>query len=359
MKYIALYLPQYYPTDINNKWYGNGFTEWVNVASARKLFPGHYQPHVPADLGFYDLRLKESRRAQAEMAQEYGIDAFCYWTYWFGAGVKELDMPIWEVFKDKEITLPFCLAWANHSWEKKLWDKKGNNQIIIEQKYLGEKDYTDYFYEMLPLFKDKRYFRHQGKLFFIVYNPLENAQEISKFIRLWRDLAQKENLEGFFFVGRDSASRNKEKVLELGLDAIYNDNTFNIHHCYSWPHKILLAIERMVFKMPTVIKYKKAIDYMVTEEEKKEDVVPVIAPNWDHSPRSGRNAILLHDCKPIYFEKLLRRTEEMLRDKNNQLVLVKAWNEWGEGNHLEPDRKYGKGYLECLKKIKKEFSEND
>ena len=115
-KMIALYLPQYHPIPENDEWYGKGFTEWTNSAKAKPLFPGHYQPHVPADLGFYDLRLKEVRREQAEMAEEYGIDAFCYWNYWFGNKKQLLEMPIWEVYKDKEIRLPFCLAWANHSW---------------------------------------------------------------------------------------------------------------------------------------------------------------------------------------------------------------------------------------------------
>ena len=195
-RFITFYLPQYHPIDENNQWYGKGFTEWTNVAKARPLYKGHYQPHIPSDLGFYDLRLKEVRREQARLAQNNGIDAFCYWNYWFGNGKQLLEMPIWEVYADKEITLPFCLAWANHSWEKKMWDKKGTNELLIEQQYLGEDDYERYFYTMLPLFKDERYFKVNGKLFFIIYNPLE-SNEIKKFIQLWRKLALREKLGGF------------------------------------------------------------------------------------------------------------------------------------------------------------------
>ena len=356
MRTIALYLPQYYPTEINDKWYGKGFTEWTNVAAGRPLFPGHYQPHIPADLGFYDLRLKESRRAQALLAEKYGIDAFCYWTYWFGGGKTALEMPIWEMHKDNEITLPFCMAWANHSWEKKQWDKKGSNELIYQQQYLGNNDYTDFFYKMLPLFQDKRYFKVHGKLFFIVYLPLDAPEAIMEFISCWRQLAEKEKLDGFYFVGKDAASRNKDRILKLGFDAIYNDDVFNIHHNLSPFQKIILKIRRKYFHHPTVFKYKDAIKYMIMDYDRDPDVIPVVAPNWDHSPRSGANAILLDDCEPKYFEEVLQRAKEILdkRDEEEQIVLIKAWNEWGEGNHLEPDRKYGLGYLEALQKVKNE-----
>lgn len=350
-RYITFYLPQFHPIIENDKWYGKGFTEWTNVAKAKPLFRGHYQPHIPADLGFYDLRVRETRRQQAKLAQESGIEAFCYWNYWFGDGKQLLEMPIWEVYKDKEITLPFCLAWANHSWEKKMWDKKGSNQMLMEQKYLGEKDFTKYFYTMLPIFKDKRYFKVNNRLFFIIYNPLESDQ-ITTFINLWNKLAQKEGLEGFYFVGKDADCRNREKILKVGCNAIYDDNVLNIHHHLSMIKKIKLAFERKILKRPTVFKYKDAIKYMITNNSSREDVIPVIAPNWDHSPRSGSNAMILDDCKPALFEKIVKQASISVKNKpkDEQIVIIKAWNEWGEGNHLEPDLKYGNGYLEALKK---------
>ena len=352
-KMIALYLPQYHPIPENDEWYGKGFTEWTNLAKAKPLFPGHYQPHVPADLGFYDLRLKEVRREQAKMAEDYGIDAFCYWNYWFGNKKQLLEMPIWEVYKDKEIRLPFCLAWANHSWEKKMWDKNGNNTLLMEQKYLGEEDYKDYFYTMLPLFKDERYFKVGKKLLFFIYNPLE-FDEVSQFISLWKKLAKDEGLDGFYFVGKDSACRNKEEIINLGFDAVYDDNTFNIHHELPLLKKVFLYVKREIFHLPTVFKYKDAINYMVTKDAYQEDVIPCIAPNWDHSPRSGRNAIILDECEPKYFKKVVKKAIEAVSNKSEdkQLIVIKSWNEWGEGNHLEPDLKYGRGYLEALKEAK-------
>ena len=352
MKLVTFYLPQFHPTEVNDKWYGKGFTEWTNVAKAKPLFRGHYEPHIPADLGFYDLRVPEVRREQAAMAEEYGLSAFCYWTYWFGAGKTLLDMPIWEVYKDKSITFPFCLAWANHNWEKKLWDSKGNNQLIAEQKYLGEKDYTDFFYHMLPLFRDERYFRIDGKLFFTIYAP-QDSDEIPKFIDVWRNLAEQEGIGDFYFVGRDSASRAKNKILSTGCDAIYNDNTYDIHHKLPLVKKVVLKPQRFLFKMPTVFQYKDAIKYMVCDDASEENVIPVVVPNWDHSPRSGGNAILLHNCEPKYFEEVLEKAKEAVsnKPKEKQVVIVKAWNEWGEGNHLEPDLRYGRGYLEAIKRV--------
>ena len=349
-EYIALYLPQFQPNPENDVWYGKGFTEWTNVAKAKPLYHGHYQPHIPADLGFYDLRVKETRRAQAEMAQNYGITAFCYWTYWFGAGKQLLENTIWDVFNDKEINLPFCLAWANHSWEKKQWDKNGNNELLVEQKYLGVEDYTDFFYNYLPLFKDNRYYKVDGKLFFIIYSPLASP-EIKIFIQTWRDLAVKEKLDGFYFVGKDMSAQNIDKIKQLGCDAIFDDNTLNIHHELPIYEKIRLYFDRKYLKRPTVFKYKNAIRYMITEAEKREDVIPVVAPNWDHSPRSGNKGLILDSCEPKYFYELLKTTMSILKNKSesHRQVIIKSWNEWGEGNHVEPDLKYKHGYLEAIK----------
>ena len=151
---IALYLPQFHPIPENDAWWGKGFTEWTNVAKAKPLFKGHYQPHIPADLGFYDLRLPEVREAQAELAREAGIEGFCYWHYWFGNGRRLLERPFNEVLESGKPDFPFCLAWANHSWSSNSW-KKGfalqKNTLLLEQTYPGEQDYIDHFHAVLPL----------------------------------------------------------------------------------------------------------------------------------------------------------------------------------------------------------------
>lgn len=350
-RFIAFYLPQYYPIVENDEWWGKGFTEWRDVVKAKKLFPGHYQPRIPADLGFYDLRMPEVREAQAALAREAGIEGFCYWHYWFGNGKRLLEKPFNEVVALKKPDFPFCLAWANHSWYKKLWDPNspGKDHLLIEQKYPGRQDYLDHFNALLPAFKDDRYIRVNNKILFIIYSPLDSS-EISSFITVWRELAKEHRLDDFYFVSRDADSRNKAEILKLGIDAIYNDDVFNIHHHSNLIKKVTLMLGRKWFKIPTVFSYQKAIKYMISEDCKNDNVIPVIAPNWDHSPRSGANSIILHKSTPEYFKTLVKNAILTVKDKpcDQQLIFIKSWNEWGEGNYLEPDLKYGKSYLEVL-----------
>ncbi len=357
VKTIAFYLPQFHPIPENNEWYGEGFTEWTNVAKAKPLFRGHYQPHIPADLGFYDLRLKETRRAQSEMALKYGISAFCYWHYWFGGGKQLLEMPIWKMHEDPEVKIPFCIGWANTSWQNKLWDSKGNNSILLEQKYLGIEDYTKYFYNILPLLKDERYFKIDNKNLFIVYKPFDASSDQMKcFIETWRKLAKKEKIGEFFFMAQDSSCRAKDQILKLGFDAIFDNNVGGVHHDLSFIRKCILTFSRKFLKRPSIFPYKEAAKHMVNKDCTDELVYPVVAPNWDHSPRTGGRAVLYTDCDPKYFYQLLKKTIDLISHKKeeHQIIFIKSWNEWGEGNYMEPDLKYGKGYLEALEKALKE-----
>ena len=351
-RFIALYLPQYHPTPENDIWWGKGFTEWVNVAKARPLFKGHVQPHIPADLGFYDLRLPEVREQQAELAKEAGVEAFCYWHYWFGNGKKMLDRPFREVLESGKPDFPFCLAWANHSWYKKTWnpDTKEKDKLLIEQTYPGEEDYIYHFNSLLPAFRDNRYLRVNGKIFFIIYNALDFT-DIKRFISLWRQLAKDNGLNDFYFVAQDFDSRNKDKIMNLGVDAIYNSDTFNIHHHLGTIKKVWLYIQRKYLHRPTIFEYKDAINHMVIDDCRHTGVIPCISPNWDHSPRSGYNAIILHHPTPKLFKKIATRAINIVKNKpeEEQIVLIKSWNEWGEGNYMEPDLEFGHGYIQALR----------
>lgn len=355
-RFIAFYLPQFHPIKENNEWWGNGFTEWTNVVKARPLFIGHKQPKIPADLGFYDLRLEQTRIDQAELAKSYGIEGFCYWHYWFGNGKQLLERPFNEVVNSGNPDFPFCLAWANHSWEKKQFDKNGTSEVLCQQLYPGEQDYIDHFNAFLPAFKDKRYMKINDKLIFIIYDS--NIKEIPHFMSVWRNLAKKEGLNDFYFITRDADSRKKDEKLSMGIDAIYNDDVFNIHHKLGNLRKEFLMIKRKILKRPTIFNYKEAIKYMISEDCKNNNVIPLIAPNWDHSPRSGGNSILLHNPHPRYFKKLVRHALEVVNNKpkEEQIIFIKSWNEWGEGNYLEPDLEFGKGNLEALKQGIEEFT---
>jgi len=353
-RFLSLYLPQFHPVIENDEWWGKGFTEWTNVARARKLFPGHQQPNVPSDLGFYDLRMSEIREAQAQMAREAGIEGFCYWHYWFGNGKQLLEKPFNEVLASGKPDFPFCLAWANESWYKKLWNINDTqkDELLIEQLYLGEVDCVNHFNSLLPAFKDERYIKVNGKLFFIIYNAADSP-EIPNIIKIWRRLAKESGLNDFYFVAKVFDCRRENEYLKLGFDAVYNDNTLNIHHHSSTFKKATLMLGRKFFGIPSVFQYKKAIKYMITDDCYRTGVIPVVAPNWDHTPRSRGNGLVLHNSKPEYFGKVLKSAICAVENKpkEEQIIIVKSWNEWGEGNYMEPDLKHGKGYLNIMKNI--------
>jgi hypothetical protein len=348
---IAYYLPQFHPIPENDEWWGKGFTEWTNVAKAKPLFCGHYQPKIPADLGFYDLRLPEVREQQAELAKTAGIDAFCYWHYWFGNGKQLLEKPFQEVVKSGSPDFPFCVGWANHSWEKKEWNNdvsRFSKQLLIEQIYPNQKDVDDHFYTLLPAFLDDRYYRLHDKLVFVIFS-IKNFKNLDYFIERWQKLAVENNLPGFYFIGHiigmNSFNQNQNQLKQL--DAI------NLHLLHDVMHvKKFNKLMSWVLKIPINTKsYKKVIDKMVCDIIKRDNVFPTIFPNWDTSPRKGVMGSILHGSTPELFEQHVKDVIDAISLKNeeNKVIFLKSWNEWGEGNYMEPDLKFGKGYIYALK----------
>lgn len=352
VRVIALYLPQFHPIPENDEWWGKGFTEWTNVGKAKSLFKGHYQPRVPADLGYYDLRIPEVRKAQADMAREHGVEGFCYWHYWFGNGRRLLERPFSEVLESGEPDFPFCLAWANESW-KGFAHGLTNRNMLIEQLYPGVDDYTAHFYEVLPAFKDKRYIQIDGKPVFMIYKPLESL-EIKIFIKTWRKLAEENGLSGIFFIGHNSDSSQKiMDILDMGFDAI---NTLRIrefvYHKRSFIRKIKNRFNKVFRNMPYIYPYKLAAKYFANEViDSQENVFPSIISGWDHSPRSGREGIVMTNTTPELFEEHLKKVMSTIsyKESEHQVVFLKSWNEWAEGNYVEPDLKYGTAFLDVLK----------
>lgn len=348
---IAFYLPQYHPTKDNNIWWGQGFTEWTNVGKAKSYFWGHEQPRVPADLGYYDLRLPETRKEQAKLAKEAGIEGFCYYHYWFGNGKRELEFPFNEVLRLGEPDFPFCLCWANESWHSKFWNKDGSytSKMLIEQKYSGTKDFLNHFYDVLPAFKDKRYIKVDEKPLFMIYKPL-NVPQIKEMIPLWQKLAHKEGLKGIYFCAHTAYEKDIDELLNIGYDSI---NIVRLWDCmwYRPIYKKIIGkfVRNFIWSHPFIITYKKAMKTFLGEIEKKHDkVFPTIIPNWDHSPRSGKRGYVITRSSPALFKKHASQVIEATKNKNNPIIFLKSWNEWGEGNYMEPDIKYGKGYIKAL-----------
>ena len=351
---IAFYLPQYHPTENNNIWWGKGFTEWTNVGKAKPLYKGHYQPKVPADLGYYDLRLPEIRYEQTKLARKAGIDGFCYYHYWFGNGRMELERPFQEVLNLNEPQFPFCLCWANESWHCKFWNMDGtfSSKLLVEQKYDDEEGHKKHFYHLLPAFKDESYIKVNGKPLFYIYQPLAFS-DISRFISLWNDLAVKNGLAGFHFVGQTPFVEKIDEIIQLGFDAVNVIKLFEFKTKIGALERLFLLLRRKMFSRPLVVKYSNAMKFFIGPEAQKENVYPTIIPNWDHTPRSGKGGCVLDNSTPILFQKQASEAFEMIKDKTeeNKIVFLKSWNEWGEGNYMEPDLKYGHGFIDALSEI--------
>lgn len=356
---IAFYLPQFHPTPDNDKWWGKGFTEWTNVGKAKPLFRGHYQPKVPADLGYYDLRLAQSRAAQAELAHEAGIEGFCYYHYWFGDGRQELELPFNEVVRTGEPKFPFCLCWANESWHSKFWDNNGHSfskKTLIEQKYLGHQDNVAHFYKLLPAFKDERYITVDGKIVFLIYRPL-HFEGVKEFIEDWRTLAVQNGLKGFHFVGqlgqlgKDPSYEDINCTISLGFDAVNIVRLWSALGKRRFVTKVFDKLYSIFTRIPIIANYRNIYPLFVDNEERNDNVYPTIIPNWDHTPRSGYNGYVLTNSTPKLFRMHVRDIFSVVMEKSpkDRIVFLKSWNEWGEGNYMEPDLKYGKGYIEALK----------
>lgn len=379
---IAFYLPQFHPIPENDEWWGKGFTEWTNVGKAKPLFKGHYQPRVPADLGYYDLRMPEVREAQANMAREAGVEGFCYWHYWFGNGKQLLEKPFNEVLNSGKPDFPFCLGWANHSWTNHTWNKhKGwsKDTVLMEQTYPGEDEHTSHFYEVLKAFKDPRYINVDGKPIFVIFRPLDIPNGNS-FIELWQSLAKINGLKGIHFIGiANNASNfqidNKRKkyhipnfnnssfhynqILNLGFDAVNSRGLLRAQLISKgWLTKFLHAGIKKFFGMSflNVYDYKEIIKHYYVNDDSNENVYPTLLPQYDRSPRSGKNGIVIKNSTPKLFKESIEKALSLIENKptEHKILFLQSWNEWAEGNYIEPDIKYGHEFLDALRETTKE-----
>lgn len=353
MKILAHYLPQFHPTPENDLWWGKGFTEWTNVGKARALFKGHDQPKVPTDLGYYDLRVPQVREQQAQLAQQAGVDGFCYWHYWFGNGRRLLEMPFQEVLASGKPDFPFCLGWANHSWYNKSWSdtKWYSKELLIEQTYPGEQDIDAHFDAVLPAFQDARYVRVEGKPLFLIYDA-PGIPEIDAFLARWQFLALQNGLPGVFFVAQADSVSEARDLLRHRFDAI-NLSLHNIPfggRKTTFMSRVRRYLKTFLTGMPNIVSYADAIGSLYDPVMQEPTIFPSLIPNFDHTPRSGKFGKLFLDSTPRRFAEhagmILRAVRQ--KEPERQVVFLKSWNEWGEGNYMEPDLTWGNGYIKAL-----------
>jgi hypothetical protein len=344
---IAFYLPQFHPIQDNDEWWWKGYTEWDAVSSAKPLFKGHQQPCLPGELGFYDLRVQETREAQAQMARKHGIEAFCYWHYWFAGGKRIMEKPFEAVLASGEPDFPFCLAWANHSWYRKEEGKP--DTLLIEQTYPGMEEHKEHFDFLSKAFHDPRYFKVNGKPLFYIFRPLD-IPDAPKVIELWRSLAEKSGLAGLFLVGENLS---QEKAEFCGLDAI--SYAFHREIGNHLPQNNLKrrigAYFRAWKKQPEIYEYSDAMQLFIRPQAGKLPEYPSIIPRWDSTPRLGCRGLVLKNATPRLVAHHIKEALEHVSDYPSQekILFVKSWNEWSEGNHLEPDKIHGDIYLKTLK----------
>lgn len=364
LEIIAFYLPQYHPFPENDEWWGKGFTEWTNVGKAKALFKGHNQPRVPTELGYYDLRLPVIREQQAQMARDAGVTAFCYWHYWFGNGRRLIPEVFDEVLESGKPDFPFCLGWANHSWFAKTWNSDGTskNKLLMEQTYPGIDDEKLHFAFLLKAFKDNRYVKIEGKPLLFIFAPQDLPVEYLKNFRKW---AKESGFPDLFIVANISVpSYQKMDAIKDGYDAVsFQRLASKLHKGNTIKDKIIRQIQLKFEKLngfmfsrpPFMVDYSEHYHSLISDGDKAEDVIPAIMPQWDHTPRSGWNGTLFINATPGVFYKHVKEALDVVKNKRNPILFLKSWNEWGEGNMMEPDLTYGRGFIDALRKAVDEF----
>lgn len=354
IKPIAIYLPQFHPTPENDLWWGKGFTEWTNATKAQPRFEGHYQPHLPTDLGFYDLRLEEARLAQEQMAKTYGIHGFCYYHYWFN-GKRVLYEPLDRKLKNPKEDLPFMMCWANENWTR-TWDGS-EDKILLSQEYNIEDD-RKHIQHLITYFKDNRYIKVNGKPVFIIYRP-KFIPNIEKTIEIWRNEVISAGFPDLY-IGFSQNYEHQYEPTTKGFDFAFEFQPDFVNTSARMPFPKTL-VEKVVRKIKKKIKIKVAdqnfyIDYdgfadkQISKDFKK-NIYPGITPMWDNSARRKENPFILHDSTPEKYKEWLKHIKENYPWENvpENFLFINAWNEWAEGNHLEPCQKWGTQYLEATK----------
>lgn len=352
-KIITFYLPQFHTTPENDEWWGEGFTDWVSAQNAERLFPGHYQPRLPAHDNYYNLLDKETMRWQVNLAKKAGIYGFCIYHYWFGNDKQLLEKPAENLLKWKDIDIHYCFSWANESWVRS-WSKfKGNawkttkeegedsdQGILMQQEYGEEREWKKHFEYLLPFFQDKRYIRNDNKPVFVIYKP-ENIKCIRLMTRYWNTLAQEQGFSGIYFIGTNDPNWKRN-----GLNAqLLYEPQFSFGERYPVTMaKMKKKLKKINIHFLLVYSYDKFWKKILNREMKRKMYYGGFV-NYDDTPRKGIDGIVIKGMTPHKFGKYFRKLYKKAADRGDEYVFLTAWNEWGEGAYLEPDKKYG---MRCL-----------
>lgn len=355
-KVLAMYLPQYHVIPENNEWWGDGFTEWTNVKAATPLFEGHYQPRVPAEKNYYDLSNPEIMKKQMLLAKQYGIDGFCIYHYWFN-GKQLLEKPVNMLLDRENIELPFCLCWANEPWTRN-WDgAEGSKVTLIGQSYGNIEDWYKHYEYFSAFFKRKEYIKVEGKPVLLIYQQ-ELIEERKEMLTLWNALAIEDGFAGIFII-------NTRRSITLQQE-LYGEAFFDFE-----PFATLASISSVEVNMAVrshmgnrddnneriynVYDYEKFCQYMVKRNVINDKHYLGMFIGWDNTARRGLTPLaVFENVTPDVFKKYFRIQYQRTVKANHEFMFINAWNEWAEGTYLEPDERFGLGYLEAIKTVREE-----
>jgi glycosyltransferase involved in cell wall biosynthesis len=341
LELIAFYLPQFHPIAENDEWWGPGFTEWTNVTKAVPQYPGHYQPHLPGELGFYDLRLVDVMRQQVELAKLYGIGGFCFHYYWF-SGRRVLERPVNQFLDAKDIDFPFCFCWANENWTRR-WDGL-DNEILLKQEHNPETDIA-FIDDIIPAMRDERYIRFQGRPVLIIYRASLLPDPVATAER-WRERCIEAGVGDPYLVAARSFGITDPRP--FGFDAAVE---FPPHQF----HAEIPGVESYSGFKGTLFSYEKMVDQSVSQPLPEYTLMKAVCPSWDNEARKPGAGHVFHGSSPALYKHWLKKVgqanlQRMAQDpKQPPFLFVNAWNEWAEGAHLEPDRKYGYAFLQATR----------
>lgn len=347
---IAFYLPQFHPIPENDKWWGKGFTEWTNVTKTKPLFRRHYQPRLPADLGFYDLRLSEVREAQADLAHQYGIEGFCYWHYWF-KGQRLLNQPLDEMLHLGKPDFSFCLAWANEPWSRRWLGEE--RDILMVQEHSPEDD-RNHSYWLLTALSDSRYLQIHGRPLLLIYRPtfLPEPRQTTDVIR---ETCINAGLPEPFLLGIDAHCPGTD-CRSIGFDGTlkFEPQLGVLPEAFvdrpSW-RKFRYNLKQSIWSASLKTYDYEEARYLMNQNHLTFPFYPSIFVGWDNTPRRGANGVIVLNNHPELFGKGLFQLVESSLEKplEDRLIFINAWNEWAEGNYLEPDQRFGHRYLKATR----------
>lgn len=341
VKLIAFYLPQFHPIPENDEWWGKGFTEWTNVSKAVPQFVGHYQPRLPGELGFYDLRVPEVQKRQVELARKYGIYGFAFYYYWFN-GKRLLEKPIDLFVSNKENKFPFCIFWANENWTRR-WDGK-EDDILIGQDHSPESDFA-FIRDIEAFLRDERYIRINDKPMILVYR-VQLLPEPKETARRWRDYCREVGIGEIYLIA--GQVYGFEDPREVGFDAAleFPPHNFKADRINNSTKILNPAYLGHIYRYPDLADF-----YTQEKKDPPYELFKTVSPSWDNEPRKpGRGSTFAYST-PYAYQNWIKSAclYALKKEKDQRIVFINAWNEWGEGAYLEPDRRFGYAYLQATR----------